>query len=156
MTYKGLRFLRPYLFKRGVYIGGGGGCTGIAGRCGVKGSEEFLIARRQRSRSFVGPSQQQQQQCRRHFSSSAVVLAEDARGEGTGAVVSSSSPESSAESYYEKRMEKLREYGAYEDLYPRLGAPNGRLMSLEAFRIRYANLKKEQTDTLFTITLRGE
>ena len=172
MTYMGLRFLRPYLNSKSF-------------RCSGLGSEERFIAQVQRSRSFTG-IQRQRQQCRCQFSSSARTFAEEKKDEagrvedqtkpgnsaatasnavesnatgsanGAGAGVSFSLSAESADSYHHKRMEKLREYGAYENLYPRLGPPIGRLMSLDAFRIRYANLKKEQTDTLFTITLRGE
>ena len=53
-------------------------------------------------------------------------------------------------------MEKLREYGVYDDLYPRLRAPAGKVMTLDGFRVRYANLKKEERDASFVITLRGE
>ena len=176
MSYTGLRFLRPYLNSKSFRCGGLGSEERFIAQ--VQHSRSFLRIQRRR--------QWQQQQCRCQFSSSTRALAEEGNGEadrverpakhedsvanpsyaaesspvhnadGAGIGAGHSLSVQSADTYYHKRMEKLREYGAYENLYPRLTSPIGRLMSLDAFRIRYANLKKEQTDTLFTITLRGE
>lgn len=174
MSYIGLRFLRPYLNSKSFRCDGFGSEERFIAR--VQRSQSFAGAQRQRQRH----------QCLCQFSSSARALAEEGKGEdgrvehwtkpddlvaaasdaaessstgnrnGAGIGARFSLSVESSESYHKKRMEKLREYGAYENLYPRLGPPIGRLMSLEAYRVRYANLKKEQTDTLFTITLRGE
>lgn len=178
MSYIGLRFLRPYLNNKSFRCDGFGSEERFIAR--VQRSQSFARTQLQRQQ------QRQRQQYRCQFSSSARALAEQGKGKAGGVErrtkpddsvaaardsVSDSSTGNgndagigagftlsveSAKSYHKKRMEKLREYGAYENLYPRLGPPIGRLMSLEAYRVRYANLKKEQTDTLFTITLRGE